>query len=192
MAILPYLMAGFAASATATFGLVWVSGTLIRTHLHIAWSLVYVLLFAACAVADLAHPRIRCSAMRRQTPKRLIGSVPASIGGLVWGLDTGTVISTYRTSAASWAALTLAFAGWAPWWGGIAYAAGFGLPLAVLVLIHTPSASRQSRQLARIASADTFSTIVPRLLSAVSAFRIASALLALTTIGVLLSNPLQP
>lgn len=90
-------------------------------------------LLAVFVIADLAHPHVSCSLVRRQTPRTLVGRIPEPLAGLLWGLDTGSVLSTYRASAASWAALSLTLAGIAPSWVGLLYACGFCLPLAIIV-----------------------------------------------------------
>src|SRR5262249_50797602 len=69
------------------------------------------------------------------TPRHLIATVPRPIGGLLWGLDTGSVFSTFRASAASWATALLIMDGWAPWWIGGGYGVAFSVPLGLLILV---------------------------------------------------------
>lgn len=52
---------------------------------------------------------------------------------VLWGVDLGTAISTYRVTAATWGALTLIFWGWCSPWIGLCYAAGFTVPLMFLM-----------------------------------------------------------
>ncbi len=72
--------------------------------------------------------------MRRQTPKNLIYRYGNQVGALLWGLDTGLAVTTFRVSAATWAVLALTLLNLAPWWLGAVYAAGFCLPLALATL----------------------------------------------------------
>lgn len=122
--MLPATIVGFFASATAVFAVVAIIGISLTPPL-------LALMLLLLAVSDLAFPRIRVTLLRRQTPQGL-PYLSASVVGLVWGLDTGSVVSTYRASAASWSALLLQLAGWGEWWTGAVYAAGFCIPLAVL------------------------------------------------------------
>jgi hypothetical protein len=131
--MLPTLIAGFATASVLTFAVASELGRLIRTF-YSAPSLVLVVALAAFAVIDLSFPRLRPTIFNRQTPRSLAGRLPAPLVGLLWGLDTGSVISTFRTSAASWAALVLTVGGWGPWWVGGCYAAAFCIPLATLVV----------------------------------------------------------
>src|ERR1700741_1812477 len=82
---------------------------------------------ALLILADGRRLGLRLPMLRRQTPKAL--PLPGALRGLVWGLDTGTMVSTYRTSGISWAALALAVLAGGPAWAGGAYASGVCLPL---------------------------------------------------------------
>lgn len=140
--MLPTLLLGFAVSSIAAFATTSLIGSAART----AFSLPAVLLafaLAACALIDLTFPRIRPTLFNRQTPRTLSGRIPPPLVGLAWGLDTGTVVSTFRASAASWAALILTFAGWGPWWAGALYAAGFCIPLGLLIATFPVEAGQQ-------------------------------------------------
>jgi hypothetical protein len=151
------LVAGFVISATAVFGAVWALGDLLRGASIPIWALPLAL--ALCAASDFLFPRIRFPMLRRQTPKHLVGRFHPAVGGLLWGLDTGSVVSTFRASAASWAALILVAAGWGPAWSGFVYAAAFCLPLSTVVLspdlrpvpLALPDGVKLSAQLTRIA-----------------------------------------
>ncbi len=65
----------------------------------------------------------------RQTPKMIYYRQGARRAALAWGLDTGLVVTTYRVSSLSWALLLLGLMGVTPWWLGLAYSAGFVVPL---------------------------------------------------------------
>lgn len=134
------LVAGFVLSASAVFAAVWAVGDLLRGSSIPGWALPFAL--ALCAAADVAFPRVRFPMLRRQTPKQLVGRFHPVLGGFLWGLDTGSVVSTFRASAASWAALVLVAAGWSPVWSGLVYAAAFCLPLATVVLSPDPGPAR--------------------------------------------------
>jgi hypothetical protein len=131
--MLPTLVVGFTTSALAVFALAHVAGSALRSSWALPTNLVVAIGLAVFAAIDVAFPRARPSLLRRQTPRHLTARVPLPVAGFLWGLDTGSVFSTFRASAASWAALVLVFAGWGPWWTGIAYAAAFCVPLCALV-----------------------------------------------------------
>lgn len=71
----------------------------------------------------------------RQTPRLLIYKGSTHAGALIWGLDTGLAFTTFRVSAATWAALALAATQSAPLLTGAAYGTGFALPLACAILL---------------------------------------------------------
>lgn len=131
------LVAGFATSATATvFALGEVSDS-VRPGTHGAFAGAVVVALTGCIWLDLRYPRGRCFLMRRQTPRHLVVTFPRPIGTFLWGLDTGTMLSTYRSSAATWSGCLLVVAGTAPAWGGAAYAAAFCVPLVASVTAHS-------------------------------------------------------
>ncbi|HEY3685153.1 MAG TPA: hypothetical protein VGL93_19135 [Streptosporangiaceae bacterium] len=83
----------------------------------------------------LARGRMFSIGLPRQTPKMITYRRGAMLGAFVWGLDTGTAVSTFRVSATTWAALGLTVLGIAPPLTGVAYGIGFAVPLAVAVLV---------------------------------------------------------
>jgi hypothetical protein len=123
----------FAASALVTFGLAAALGQ--PTHALItvgARRAILVVVFGGALALDaysLGWKRWCPVTLRRQVPKGVLYTHGARRAAVVWGLDAGLVVSTYRMSAISWALLLLAFAGIAPWWIGAGYAAGFLGPL---------------------------------------------------------------
>lgn len=175
------LLIGFTFSAVAVFGLASIAGTVLRSTFSLKIDVVVAFVLSLCAATDLTFPRIRHSLFNRQTPKSLAGRFSAPITALLWGLDTGTVISTYRTSAASWAALTLTFAGWGPWWVGAAYATAFCLPLGLLIMTYPADGRDDGGSSWRRRSTGL---LVPALLSPVKHVRYAAAVMAL--IGVVI------
>jgi hypothetical protein len=66
----------------------------------------------------------------RQTPKVLAHDPQRWwVPPLLWGIDTGLVVTTYRVSFCSWLLLILTITGFAPGWVGLAYGLGFTIPL---------------------------------------------------------------
>ena len=100
--------------------------------------IVAVLVCAAmCAVdvASLRQPSLCMLTFRRQTPKALEDRYGRHVGPLLWGIDTGSAVTTIRVSAATWAALVLGLLQLAPWWTGLAYGVGFCMPLGLAALL---------------------------------------------------------
>jgi hypothetical protein len=134
-----FLTLGFLVSATAVFGAVYVSGAAFGVgRLPVAARMwLAVALCAAMWVVDAVSLRkgdfCRLSP-RRQTPKNLFYERGERAGPLLWGLDTGLAVTTFRVSAATWASLGLVLLNLGPWWIGTAYAAGFCVPLAFSIL----------------------------------------------------------
>jgi hypothetical protein len=127
---------GFTVASATTFALAWLIGTLAGRlpastgGLRIA---IAVGPFAVLEAVELARGRSVCAlGPRRQTPKSIASRRGPMAAGLAWGLDTGTVISTYRTSAVSWAALGATVLGMGAPWLGCVYAAAFVVPLVLL------------------------------------------------------------
>jgi hypothetical protein len=77
---------------------------------------------------------IRPLTWRRQTPKRFQYQYGPGKAAFLWGLDAGLVVTTFRVTSLSWAALTITILGLVPWWAGVAYAMGFTVPLATMIL----------------------------------------------------------
>jgi len=141
------LAVGFAMSATIVFYLLWLIG---KVTAHYPVSAVLPFALSLMALIDFSYPRFVIPSIRRQTPRQLLGSYRPRVAGLVWGLDAGLVVTTFRSSAASWAGAALMLAGWGQWWSGLAYAAGFALPLLVIVLARgeaVPDAAGVTRRL---------------------------------------------
>ncbi|TMD16163.1 MAG: hypothetical protein E6J00_01205 [Chloroflexi bacterium] len=130
------LSLGFAVSALAIFAVVSLAGEALFGWLHRtpAPSLVAAAALAALALVDLGAFGLHTPMWRRQTPKQLFHRFGPSAGALLWGLDTGLVVTTFRVTSLSWAALALAALGLVPWWSGLLYAIGFTVPAAALVL----------------------------------------------------------
>ena len=177
--MLPSVTAGFALASVAVFALVSVCGTLLRSALSIPLGTLLVVVLIASAVCDLVFPRLRPTLLNRQTPRNLTDRFSQRTTGFLWGLDAGTVVSTFRSSAASWAALALTFAGWGPWWTGLAYASAFCVPLGLLIVSHPPAAADGERGWRR---ANT-EAVVDAVLRGARYVRLASAAAAVAAIG---------
>jgi hypothetical protein len=127
------LPVGFAVSSSAIFAvLAGVGSSLAGVLPPLALLIIAVVLIGLVVVVDASHPRLPLPMLRRQTPRGLAHRFPPQATLMLWGLDTGTVVSTYRVTGMSWSALLLAATGSVPWWSGLTYAAGFSLPLLVL------------------------------------------------------------
>lgn len=147
---------GFLAASTAAFaGMALLGATTGGSEAvgAVGWYVLAVFL-GVLGFVDLLGWRV--FALRRQTPDVLLGRLTPGWAGLVWGLDTGSVVSTYRVSAASWGALALAWSGLMPAWVGAVYGCAFVLPVLVLSWVNgfvtgASSPLRRSRTLRRLA-----------------------------------------
>lgn len=131
--VLAPLVVGFTLSACLVWGLVAQAGHALGIAASTTETALVLTLVVVLAVLEVVPYHVRRSVCARQTPKALVGRLHPALGGLLWGLDAGTVVSTYRASMASWAALLLC-AGWGGVWTGLLYAAGFCVPLAAYSL----------------------------------------------------------
>jgi hypothetical protein len=155
------LAVGFSVSAVVVYGIVWELGRVFRSGS--TWdSMSISAVLALLAACDVFFPRVRVPMVRRQTPKRWMKRFSPRVTGLLWGLDTGSVVSTFRASALSWASLTLVLAGWGPPWMGVAYAASFCAPLWLVVVTHSMS-NRDQFQKGGLAQIDSM-RLMPRLM----------------------------
>jgi hypothetical protein len=73
----------------------------------------------------------------RQTPKQLMHRANRHqwLIPLLWGVDTGLLVTTYRVSFASWVLLLSALFVVAPPWAGLAYGVSFAAPLTLSMLV---------------------------------------------------------
>ena len=128
----------FVVAAVAVFALTSAAGAALHiAELPLSWrrSIAGVALLALAA-ADLLAVRRRtyCPlSWRRQTPRALMRRFPPRIVASLWGLDTGLAITTFRVSAATWAALVLTFLGFGTWWIGVCYGVAFVVPLMAVI-----------------------------------------------------------
>jgi hypothetical protein len=129
--------AAFLLTCLVVFALMWLLGDAISrtlTWLDRGLLVLFVIApFLVLELVDVGNGRSTCSiSRRRQTPKRIAYEHGWRRTAWAWGVDTGSVVSTYRVSAATWAALALTGVGAGfPWLGGV-YALAFVGPLLVL------------------------------------------------------------
>jgi hypothetical protein len=123
------LSAGFVASATFVTATVTAVGVALDTGSIAVPAAVALLL----VLALLELTPVRKSLLLRQTPRTLPWVFGSTWGGLAWGLDTGAMVTTLRTSLGSYATLGLCLLGFGSAWSGVAYAVGFCVPLALLL-----------------------------------------------------------
>jgi len=180
------LIGGFAASSVTVFMVFAFVGQSLRASA--VWHVLLPASLVVCAVMDVVFPRIRCSIFRRQTPRDLMARTTPRIGAFLWGLDTGSVFSTFRASSGAWAALAVAAAGWAPPWIGFLYAIGFGGPLALLVCANSDRTLR-FRSLSQFIRADA-RAVVQTLGSHAQLARNVSAALALAAAATSIASSL--
>jgi hypothetical protein len=134
------LALGFTVSAVALYAALWQLGEWL---IGPARSSPPVILLAAAVLGLLLavdarrarRPGVLGPSWRRQTPKEVAYDHGSARAALLWGLDAGLVVTTYRVTSLSWAALTVAFLGLVPWWSGLAYALGFAVPMLVAILV---------------------------------------------------------
>ncbi len=134
------LCAGFLVSATLTFAVASFVGLALGVHLLPAKVRLFAALLCCVALVVLDVWALRRRSMcpvtfRRQTPKNLVFRYGDTRGALIWGLDTGLAVTTFRVSAVTWALIGLGLLNVAPWWQGFAYGVGFCLPIAVAILL---------------------------------------------------------
>jgi hypothetical protein len=127
--------AAFSVSACALFavasGIGYPSRSLLPGSVRLAFVVVVLALALSVDTRSLRLKAMCPLTARRQTPKVVIYEHGPGRAALVWGLDAGLVVTTFRMSAISWALLVLGVLGSAPWWTGLGYAAGFVIPLCV-------------------------------------------------------------
>lgn len=132
------LVLGFSFSAVALYAVLSLIGTGIRAFSsldHYRWLLATGAL-AAFLLVDVVRsrrPGRLGPSWHRQTPKDLEERYGVRGAALLWGLDAGLVVTTYRVTSLSWAALAVTTLGLVPWWSGIIYATGFTLPVAAMI-----------------------------------------------------------
>lgn len=133
------LTGGFLTSSAVLFALLAFTGAAfgvgsIPVSGRVATALALTLGMLAVDVSGLRKGPYCRLTLQRQTPKVLDHKYGPVVGSLLWGLDTGLAWTTIRVSTATWVVFGLTVLQLAPWWTGLAYGVGFGLPLAVSTL----------------------------------------------------------
>ena len=133
----PLLLAvGFLLSAVVAYGTASLVGARLLGGARAGEGvrLLAAAVLAGLLVIDTGVLGLRAPTWRRQTPKQLLYRLGSARAAFVWGLDAGLVVTTFRVTSLSWAALTVTVLGLVPWWVGIAYALGFTVPLGMMML----------------------------------------------------------
>jgi hypothetical protein len=134
---LAVLAAGHVATAGVLFALLAQVGWLVHLYAPPFFQAGAITLAAIAGIAfDVTAVRRGNFSLgpHRQTPKVLAHDPHRWwIPPLLWGIDTGLVVTTYRVSFCSWVLLVMTLTGFAPGWSGLAYGLGFTLPLWVTV-----------------------------------------------------------
>lgn len=124
------LALGYTLSSVAVFAVAWSLGAALLAP-WLTSSPIWVVVGCVLVVLILAEARafgLSTPMWRRQTPKWFMYRFSDRTTALFWGLDAGLVVTTFRVTSLSWAALGLTFFGVVPWWAGVAYALGFVVP----------------------------------------------------------------
>lgn len=132
------LAAGFLLSSLSTFAVAHLLGSALRVEavaadLRVAVAGVLCLVLCGVDLAVLGGRRTWPIGPSRQTPKAYLLRT-GRWAALLWGLDTGLAVTTFRVVTLTWAALGFSVLHLVPWWAGLAYGVGFAGPLAVAIL----------------------------------------------------------
>jgi hypothetical protein len=141
----------FVAGAALMFGLVAFAGELLglaTLPLHVRATIAAAVLIVLAAIDLVAISKSTYCPIgwRRQTPRVLLRRYDLRVAALLWGFDTGLLVTTFRVAAVSWGALLLTALGLARAWTGISYGLGFAIPF--LFLVFRPRLGRASRSAA--------------------------------------------
>ncbi|WP_188195493.1 hypothetical protein [Nonomuraea sp. SYSU D8015] len=131
---------GFTLSALTMYGLVHLLGSGVFGGMgHTGAKSAAALVMLGCLVIDSGLFGLSTPMWRRQTPRQHFYRFGPVRGALLWGLDTGLVVTTFRVTSLTWAALGVTLFGLVPWWVGLAYALGFTVPAFAMVALVPPS-----------------------------------------------------
>jgi hypothetical protein len=125
----PPLAAGFLAASAFVTAAVAAAGP----ELELSGAAAFAVAGVLALLATLELTSLRRSLLRRQTPRELPRVFGRRTGAMMWGLDTGAMVTTIRSSFGTYALLILCAVGAANGWAGVAYAVGFCLPLGLLL-----------------------------------------------------------
>lgn len=132
---------GFLLAAVLSFAIVAATiGRLARSGLQQQWREIIVVAGAGVlATFDTIRigARDHCSlGPRRQTPKHLGTSGP--LGVILWGMDTGTPITTVRATSLPFLGVLAVALGFGSQWIGVSYAGGFLTALWTMCIVKPP------------------------------------------------------
>lgn len=149
------LVAGHVATAFVVVAMLQLIGTLTFAHLPYAVRLWAVGVAAVAGVGIDIRAFIRKQfslCVARQTPKAMANEKSPRwwLTPLFWGMDTGTLMTTYRVSFASWVVLFAALLLVAPPYAGLVFGAAFGIPLVVAMFVGDPDQFGRSGSRARV------------------------------------------
>lgn len=156
--ILFALMLGFMTSSlliyvilSGVFAPAWEDGAYRTQRANVL--VVFGVAVVAVEASSLIRRRLSPLGFSRQTPKNFLynSRLRPTLGAFLWGLDTGTSISTFRVSGATWVLVGGAVLGFTPSWVGAAYAVGFLVPTVALIAapMHEASTAGIGRLLRR-------------------------------------------
>jgi len=134
---------GHVLTAGVVVAMLQLVGTLTFAHIPFEVRVWTCAVAAGCGVAIDTRAFIRRTfslCVARQTPKGLAQDPKRQwwLTPLLWGVDTGTMMSTYRVSFSSWVVLLSALLVVAPAWSGLLFGACFGIPLIVNMFLGDP------------------------------------------------------
>lgn len=136
--------AHMAAAGLVVFLLSQTIGAAVQQHAPAALRLALVGVASVAGIALDLRAVLRRSysvGLDRQTPRALSHSgMEWWVTPLIWGADTGLILTTYRVSFCSWLLLVLAAVGAAPPWSGLLYGLSFMVPLLVAMSRPEPEA----------------------------------------------------
>jgi hypothetical protein len=134
--------------------------------------LVSIALVAATTDLIIAVTGVRAFSigLSRQTPELLKREDNPILVSLLWGVNTGSGLSTFRVTALVWVVMVAAVAGFAPWWIGSVYAAGFIIPLAAIIRFGEYPTERSCRWLGANRSIRRGAQVVSSVLDLLLAF----------------------
>jgi len=149
------LVIGHVATAGAVVAILQLIGTLTFAHIPFTARVWAVAIAAVLGVGIDIRAFVRkqftvCFA--RQTPKAMAQEKSPYwwLTPLYWGIDTGTLMTTYRVTFAAWVVLLASLLVVAPAWTGLVFGACFGVPLIAAMFIGDPARFGRAGSRARI------------------------------------------
>jgi len=137
--VLVVFAGAFISAAVLMFGFASLPGVMLNTAgLPVTWKVglagLGLVALTLLDVFAIRKNRYCPLGLRRQTPKALMRRHSPTMVAMIWGFDTGLVVTTFRVAAITWGALLMAALGLSPWWIGLGYGVGFVFPFVMLLL----------------------------------------------------------